>query len=89
MTTASNDPADDFQYPIAADEDPSEATFLAVGQATDHDPLDLPPLGRRIDTDSLDDLVRGSPDAQGLILTFDYAGCTVTVTHSEVRVDVH
>jgi hypothetical protein len=84
MTTTSSAPTDEHRYPIAEGEAPSRATFLAVGEATDRDPLDLPPLGRTIDTDSLDDLVGSS--SGDLCVRFAYAGCSVTLTQIEVRI---
>jgi hypothetical protein len=79
----------DYRHSIAADETPSHAVFQAVGAATDRDPIDLPALGRTIDTDSLDDLVAASPAPEDLTVRFDYAACTVTLTPSTVHVSVH
>ncbi len=76
------------RVPVTEDVAPSRATYLAVARARDCDPLDLPPLAGTVDPDGLDALVDGSADAEGVAGTFEYAGCSVTVTAEEVRVVV-
>ena len=61
---------------------PSAAVVETVGVATDEDPLDLPPLYRRVDSDALDVVLdRGRrPAAAGDVrVSFTYADCEVTV----------
>lgn len=74
------------RVPLTEDVGPSRATYLAVARARDCDPLDLPPLAATIDPDGLDALVDGSPATEGVVATFEYAGCSVTVTDEEARV---
>lgn len=57
----------------------SEQVVLAVAAETDTDPLDLPPLYETLDPDALDSVVHKSPDCT---VTFQYAGCTLTVESS-------
>lgn len=68
---------------------PSRATYLAVAEATDRDPMDLPPLMDTIDADALDAFIDRGSDTVGSKLTFEYAGCSVTVTTEEVTVEMH
>lgn len=75
------------RQPITDDDPPSRATYLAVSRATGRDPLDLPPLAECVDTDALDSLTGLSDAADDVETTFEYAGCIVTVTGEEVRVD--
>ena len=65
---------------------PSRATYLAVAEATDRDPMDLPPLMDTIDTDALDAIFDSASDTVDFKQTFEYAGCAVTVTDEEVTV---
>lgn len=66
-------------------EAPSVAVVEAVAEATDVDPVNLPPLHDAIDTDALDTLFIDHADG---VLAFEYADCeirlagttTVTVT---------
>lgn len=61
----------------------SESVVMAVANAEDVSPLDLPPLYSAIDPDALDAFVgsvsstRGEPD---LSITFPYSNYDVTVT---------
>jgi hypothetical protein len=81
------EPLADHQHPIAPCETPSQAAVLAVGEATERDLLDLPPIGRAIGSDPLDQLFDSSA-APNLSLRFAYANCVVTVTHTYVAVRV-
>lgn len=74
------------RFPITDDMTPSRATYLAVAQVRDCDPLDLPPLGEAIDPDALDALLNSPTDSEVPSSTFEYAGCSVTVTAKEVCV---
>jgi hypothetical protein len=88
MTTTPRDSAADYRYPIPDDENPCHVTVLAVAAALDRDALDLPPLAGTIDPDALDGLVGASPEPRRLSVTFEYAGCVVTVTPDDVRATV-
>lgn len=80
---------DIYRYPITDDEAASRAAYLAVAEAKDCDPLALPPIGRTISTDDVDALVDGATAGDEFSCTFEYAGCSVTITVDEVCVDVH
>jgi len=75
-----------FHYPLSHDVAPSRATYLAVAKVKDCDPLDLPALGRSLDTDAIDDLATGTSAIRELSMSFEYADCAVTVTLEEIRV---
>lgn len=83
-----NDPADGYRYPFDRSIDPSQATYLVVAETLDCRPMELPQLGRTIDTDSLDALFDTRKSSQNATISFEYAGCAVMVTPSEIRVDV-
>lgn len=76
-----------LRYPIPEDEEPSRAAYLAVAEARDTDPLDLPPLAKVIDTDALDAIAGSSSATEDASTTFEYAECMVTITADEVRVE--
>jgi len=66
----------------------SEAVVRLVSVVDGTDPLDLPPLGRRLDTDAIDavfESVPGSPRSTIRTLTFGYHGYTVTVDGTETE----
>lgn len=56
-----------------------------VATEADESPLELPPLGDAIHTESLDRIVEHS---ESITIKFDYAGYTVTVDDDEISVDV-
>lgn len=70
---------------------PTEAVIAAVAAAKDADETALPPLFERIDPDALESLFAATSDRTGQRngnLTFDYAGCQITVnSHGTVIVD--
>jgi hypothetical protein len=68
---------------------PSQAVYQTVAEVKDCDPLELPPLARVIDTDGLNALVEASTKRDAVSSTFEYAGCTVTVTIDEIQVKSH
>lgn len=71
-------------YRMCVDEDESLciAVVELVGTVLDRDPVDLPPLHRRIDTDALDSLFQDSPGdvarTRGLV-EFRYTECEVRI----------
>ena len=72
---------------IDPDKPPSEAVIRAVATLTDTPPLELAPLYNAIDPDHLDEVIERSTSAgSALELAFTYAGCTVVVTPTEIRV---
>lgn len=75
-----------FRLPIPEETPPSRATFVAVAEAKDCDPLDLPPLTRAIDPDALDAFLDESGAPGRYVTEFEYAECLVTVTAEDVRV---
>lgn len=71
--------------PSHSDRSPSEAVVEAVAAASGLSPLDLPPLYRAIDPDSLDSLFQSGADGR---VRFAYAGYDVTVDDDgRVRLD--
>ncbi|WP_132060587.1 HalOD1 output domain-containing protein [Halorussus amylolyticus] len=80
------------------DETPSGAVVEAVASASGTDAKDLPPLGDRLDTDSLDGLFASTDPTSssgrisartadmdaGLEVRFEYAGYDVTVADDDV-----
>lgn len=62
-------------------------TCRAVAEAKGVDPLDLPPLAETIDVESLDTFVNRSSDVVAFSLAFEYAGCLVTITETEISVE--
>lgn len=75
------------RYSLTDDLRPSQATYLAVAEAKDCDPLDLPPIAKAIDAEGLDDFVSNSNNITELLATFEYADRMVTITPEEVRVE--
>ncbi|WP_226021653.1 HalOD1 output domain-containing protein [Halomicrobium salinisoli] len=68
-----------------ADSQPiTQRTVQAVANQTGKHPLELPPLGRSIDVDTLNDLEDIAADTT---VQFSYAGHTVTV-RDDAEVDV-
>jgi hypothetical protein len=64
---------------------PSERVVMAVADACDTDPLDLPQLYGVIDPDALDALVHDLPGGE---VCFRYVGYIVTVeSNGSVRID--
>lgn len=67
------------------DESISEQVIRTVADVTGRDELDLPPLYGRVDPDALDGVIAGMPEGN---VTFEYAGCEITVTADEqVRIN--
>ena len=52
----------------------------AVAESINVDPLELPPLYEVIDPDALDALVDPVGGRLGFTVTFEYAGCKITIT---------
>lgn len=56
----------------------------AIADETDRDPENLPPLYDAVDPDALEAIVNRSPrvdrEASAIEVTFDFAGCIVTVS---------
>ena len=89
---------DEHRHEVGPDESPSEAVLTAVVQATDRPatPLEtadaesgrdpLPPLFETVDPDALDSLVDSQDDQGNCLVTFTYAGCTVSVEERTVTV---
>jgi len=66
-------------------ETPVTAVIEAVAEATDSDPLDLPPLYESVDSDALNTLFKGSETSVQVV--FQYAGFEVVVQDGEVVVE--
>lgn len=57
----------------------SLAVVAALADVLDADPVDMEPLGATVDADALDALVRPRGRDDPLSVTFEAAGCAVTV----------
>lgn len=67
----------------------TRAVIEAVAHERERDPTELPPLYHTIEPDALDGIISPAGDPQDIQLTFNYAGCEVTVTGEDaVTVDV-
>ncbi|MCU4975984.1 hypothetical protein OB955_25245 [Halobacteria archaeon AArc-m2/3/4] len=70
-----------------SEETPVFAVVSAVAEASGADPLELPPLGRAIDPDALNELFTGRSESTVAEVTFQYADYDVTVRgNGEVHV---
>ena len=85
-TAMVSDKSDVHRYPISHDVTPSRATYLAVADVKECDPLDIPPIGQTINTDSIDSLISTATNGQSVRIAFEYAGCSVTITPGEIEV---
>jgi hypothetical protein len=75
----------------AGDDSASEAVVMAVAEALDCEPLDLPPLYEVVDPDVLDDVFDDTvgKELRANHLVFDYYRCRVALVPSdEILVDV-
>lgn len=79
---------DHHVYTFDPDETPSEAVITAVAAVTDQPPVELPVLNDTIDPGALDRLFEDTDgNAPSPTVTFEYFGCVITVTSSEVQVE--
>ncbi len=84
----------EHRYEVAPDESPTEAVPTAVAEATGRpvtpsgtaDSEPLPPLFETIDPDALDSLADPAGERENCLVTFTYAGCTVSVERQVVTV---
>ncbi|WP_433634750.1 HalOD1 output domain-containing protein [Halomicrococcus sp. NG-SE-24] len=76
-------------YDIAPDEKPSEAVVRAVAALTDMSILDLDPVYEVIDPGHVDGIFTTDESrSQHVELSFEFNGCTVTVTHETVHAKI-
>ena len=77
------------RYDWAAYDEPSTALVEAIADATDRDPLHMPPLYDHVDTEALGKLLASrTRDRNGAVqVTFSYDGTTVHLD-SDGRIDV-
>ena len=76
------------EFDVEGTESLSRTVYGAVAEAKGVDPLDLPPLARAIDCESLDKFVDQSSDTMTFSIQFEYAGCRVTITETEISIDL-
>lgn len=78
----------DVSHEVAESERHSRAVLRAVASVRNTPELELDPLYESVDPDVVDGLFdRPAPeDSAENSVTFEYAGCRVTVTRTEVRV---
>ncbi|WP_227379168.1 HalOD1 output domain-containing protein [Haladaptatus halobius] len=78
-----------WTYDIDTEERPSEAVVRAVAALTDTAIQNLDPLYNVIDPDHIDGIFTKRTNTGGRTeLSFEFNGCAVTVTHTEVRVSI-
>ena len=75
------------EFDVTGTEPLSRTVYGAVAEVKGVDPLDLPPLAQVIDGESLDKFVAQSSDKVTFSIQFEYAGCRVTITETEVSID--
>lgn len=79
----------DVSYEVGTEEFHSHAVVRAVATVTNTPVDELAPLYDQIDTDALDALFDrpGRPDdGEGVVVTFPFGGCRVSVTQRAVHV---
>ena len=76
------------EFDVEGTEPLSRTIYGAVAEAKGVDPLDLPPLAQVIDGESLDKFVAQSSDNLTFSVQCEYAGCRVTITETEVSIDL-
>lgn len=87
MTDESRSGATEHGYELGRDERPSVAVVQAVSAVIDRSPLEMDPLSHAINPDALDGVFEPGQGSPGTVtVSFEYGGCTVTVTADEVRV---
>lgn len=58
----------------------ADAVIYGVAEIRDRDPIELPPLGNVVDTDSLTTIFHSAGDSDATVaVTFEYSGFVVTV----------
>lgn len=64
----------------------TKTIITAIGEVTNTDPVELPPLGSAIDPNALNELfprnAAGDPRIEGYV-TFEFAGCVVLVDQDD------
>lgn len=78
-----------FNHVHGPDVKPSEAVIATVADMTDQSPLEMTPLIRIIDTDTLNrlfDTTNGNDTC--LTVAFEYSGCHITVSSDEVQAEL-
>lgn len=82
-------PSSSITYDIAPDEKPSEAVVRAVAALTEMPILDLDPLYEVIDPEHVDGIFTTDESrSQHVELSFEFNGCTVTLTHERVHAGI-
>jgi hypothetical protein len=76
------------EFDITGTEPLSRTIYGAVSEVKGVDPLDLPPLAQVIDGESLDKFIAQSSDNVTFSIQCEYAGCRITITETEVSVDL-
>ena len=78
-----NEESETYRTTFGRDTSVAEAVVAAAGRARGVEPLELPPLFPAVDPDALDALVGPTPvdrDRTAVTVTFEYAGCVVSVS---------
>jgi hypothetical protein len=75
------------EFDVEGTEPLGRTVYGAVAEAKGVEPLDLPPLARVIDSESLNTFVAQSSDEVTFSIQCEYAGCRVTITETEISID--
>lgn len=74
---------------IGPEERPSEVVIAAVAESASRSPFEMAPLAETIDPDALDSAFdNGTGRPSSVTVAFEYCARRVTVTPSEVRIDL-
>lgn len=57
----------------------ADAVAMTVATVRDCDPTDLPPLGKTVDPDALNDIFTGKDRGTAVNVSFEYAGFDVSI----------
>lgn len=87
MTDSSDSPGDAHVYERAIGESPVEAIVLAVSQAIDRSPVEMPPVATVISPDAVNRILGSESETPSSVrISFEYCGRKVSATGSRVRV---
>lgn len=90
MTPQENPPEPDAVHcvKLRPAETPSEVVVNAVAEVTNRSPIELQPIAEVIDPDALNKYISWPSGTDNPVTaTFDYAGCQVLVTPTEIRIE--
>lgn len=74
-------------YELNVGRSPSVAVVSAVAEQVDRSAVEMEPLAETVSTDALNEMIRRADEDDALRVGFDYSGCRITVTPTEVLID--